>query len=280
MEEVHDLLAAISRLKDVPPTAPLLKLYSIDTGQRKMSAASVSTCENYISCGFQDSSVAIWDVKKLRSSSKSDLSRLDLSEACAISLYHPVACAPSPIDPDSSVSICLGHSGPIYATQFTPTNTHVLSCSEDTTLRLWEISSMENVFVYRGHTYPVWDVNVAYNGQFFASASQDRTAKIWMFDRIYPLRILAGHTADVDVKTLLPLTCFSYTTNFSSLLYSASPSIQMAYIWQLALLTVLFVCGMLLMAKRLESWLAIAAQYYPLLSALVEPCWHQLVIIL
>ncbi len=217
MEEVHGLLAAISRLKEVPPTAPLLKLYSIDTGQRKMSAASASPCENYLSCGFQDSSVAIWDVKKLRSPSKSDLTRLDLSEACAISIYHPATSAPLPTESDSSVAVCLGHSGPVYATQFTPTNSHVLSCSDDTTLRLWEISSMENVFVYRGHTYPVWDVNISQNGQFFASASQDRTAKIWMFDRTYPLRILAGHTADVDVKkTFSPITSYPCKTNFST----------------------------------------------------------------
>lgn len=202
MEEVQDLMAAISRLDDLPPTAPLLKLYSIDTGQRRMSAASASPCQGFISCGFQDSTVAIWDVKQLRSPSM-PTSRLNLSEACAIGLYHPAASAsPLPTDFDSSVSICFGHSGPVYATQFTPNNTHMLSCSDDTTLRLWDMSSLENAVVYRGHTYPVWAMDISQQGQYFASASQDRTAKIWMFDRTFPLRILAGHTADVDVKVL------------------------------------------------------------------------------
>lgn len=200
MEEVQDLMAAISRLDELPPTAPLLKMYSIDTGQRKMSAASSSSCQSYLSCGFQDSSVAIWDIKKLRSPSKPEFNRLEL--ACAISLYHPAAST-SPVsnESSSSVSICLGHSGPVYATQFTPTNTHLLSCSDDTTLRLWDVSSMENAVAYRGHTYPVWALDISQQGQYFASGSQDRTAKLWMFDRTYPLRILAGHTADVDVSS-------------------------------------------------------------------------------
>lgn len=205
MEEVQDLMAAISRLDELPPTAPLLKLYSIDTGQRRMSAASASPCQGYLSCGFQDSSVAIWDVKELRSPSLSDVSRSNLSESCAIGLYHPVASTLTfPLESDSSVSICLGHTGAVYATQFTPNNTYMLSCSDDTTLRLWDMSSMENAVVYRGHTYPVWAMDVSQQGQYFASASQDRTAKIWMFDRTFPLRILAGHTADVDCVTFHP----------------------------------------------------------------------------
>lgn len=198
MEELQDLISAISRLNQLPPTAPLLKMYSIDTGQRKMSAASTSSCQSYLSCGFQDSSVAIWDMKKLRTPSRPEHSSLDL--ACAISLYHPpTSTSPVPSDSDPSVSVCLGHAGPVYATQFTPTNTHMLSCSDDTTLRLWDLTSMENTVVYRGHTYPIWALDISQQGQYFASGSQDRTAKLWTFDRTYPLRILAGHTADVDV---------------------------------------------------------------------------------
>lgn len=169
-----------------------------------MSAASTSSCQSLIACGFQDSSVAVWDVKHQKNRPKQEFSSLDLS--CAITLYHPIASPtpptsndPSDSSPSSSVSICLGHSGPVYATQFTPTNTHLLSCSDDTTLRLWDLTSMENSVVYRGHTYPIWALDISQLGQYFASASQDRTAKLWTFDRTYPLRILAGHTADVDV---------------------------------------------------------------------------------
>lgn len=195
-------MAAISRLDELPPTAPLLKMYSVDTGQRKMNAASTSSCLSYVSCGFQDSSLALWDLKQLRTPTKPELNSLDL--ACAISAYHPLtSSSPLSTESDPSVAICLGHSGPVYATQFTPTNTHLLSCSDDTTLRLWDVSSLENVVVYRGHTYPVWALDISQQGQYFASGSQDRTAKLWTFDRTYPQRILAGHTADVDVNLVL-----------------------------------------------------------------------------
>ena len=200
-EELQELSNAIKRLEELPPASPLLKLYTIDTGQRKMCTASTSSCQRYLCSGFQDSSVTIWNLNKDNSSTSSEGSSLEL--ACALSLYHPrrtssttesnTTCA------DSEARTCLGHSGPVYSVKFTPSNSHILSASEDTTIRLWDVASSENVVAFRGHTYPVWALDVSHQGQYFASGSQDRTAKIWTFERTYPLRILAGHTADVDV---------------------------------------------------------------------------------
>lgn len=199
-EDVQDLMMAISKLNELPSPTPLLKLYTIDTGQRKTCTAATSTCARYLSCGFQESSIAIWDFKGSREPTQ--LNRIhSLDHACVIGLYHPPKIVNEPtLKISSSVTICRGHSGPVYAQQFTPQNTHLISASDDTTVRLWDMSSMENTVVYRGHTYPIWSLDVSKH--YFATGSQDRTAKLWTYDRTYPLRIFAGHTADVDVSNM------------------------------------------------------------------------------
>lgn len=203
-EETQDLLDIISGMNKLPPTTPLLKVYTIDTGQRKVCSASISSCYNYISCGFQDSSIGIWNVKNNETVQKKSISsNLDL--ACSIGLHHPLTTtSPEPPPSKESVSILHSHSGPVYFTQFTPKNDHLLSASDDTTLRLWDLETKEPIAVYRGHTYPVWTADIFQNEQFFVSGSQDRTAKLWAFERTYPLRIFAGHTADIDCVSIHP----------------------------------------------------------------------------
>lgn len=200
---MQDLWDIISGMNKLPPTTPLLKVYTIDTGQRKVCSASISSCYNYLSCGLQDSSISILNVKNYAAvKKKPNSSNLDLT--CSIGFHHPptVTSLQSPPS-EESVSILHSHSGPVYFTQFTPKNTHLLSASDDTTLRLWDLKTMEPKTVYQGHTYPVWTADIFQNEQFFVSGSQDRTAKLWAFERTYPLRIFAGHTADIDVSCMV-----------------------------------------------------------------------------
>lgn len=100
----------------------------------------------------------------------------------------------------------IGHSGPVYATSFDPVPgssgppRYLLSCSHDTTIRLWSLDTFANVMVYRGHREPVWDVQWGPKGIYFASASRDKTARIWMSDKVAAVRIFVGHLSDVNVR--------------------------------------------------------------------------------
>lgn len=97
----------------------------------------------------------------------------------------------------------IAHSGPVYTTAFdiaSPSPRYLLSCSADTTTRLWSLDTLTNVSVYRGHQAPVWDVQWAgVSGGWFATGSRDRTARLWSTERVAPLRVYAGHLSDVDV---------------------------------------------------------------------------------
>ena len=108
-----------------------------------------------------------------------------------------------------------GHSGPVFASTFVPnsatsaststwTGRHLLSCSEDTTLRIWDLETLTNRAVYQGHTYPVWCLDIDRLGTNAVSGSMDRTAKLWNLEYTFPIRIFAGHEKDIDVIKFHP----------------------------------------------------------------------------
>jgi WD40 repeat protein len=143
-EEVQDLMSVVSRMNQLPPPPPLLKMFTVDTGQRKVTSASISCPSGYLCCSFQDSSLAVWNTKKVLHLPEPSTSSLDL--ACSIGCHHPHR--PSSVSPPlpatactESAVFCHGHTGPVYSVQFTPatysSSPHLLSASDDTTLRLW-----------------------------------------------------------------------------------------------------------------------------------------------
>ncbi|KAL0202864.1 hypothetical protein M9458_000882, partial [Cirrhinus mrigala] len=87
------------------------------------------------------------------------------------------------------------HSGPVYRTAFLTDGSGLLSCSEDSTVRFWDLNSFTNTVLYRGH---------APCSLYFSTASHDRTARLWSFARTYPLRLYAGHLSDVDCVKFHP----------------------------------------------------------------------------
>jgi len=98
----------------------------------------------------------------------------------------------------------VGHSGPVYSTSLSPECQHLLSCSEDGTVRLWNLETKHNLVVYKGHQWPIWDVSFAPVGFYFATASHDGTARLWCTNHVSPLRLFVGHVGDVDVVRFHP----------------------------------------------------------------------------
>lgn len=146
----------------------------------------------------------------------------------------------SPLDPasqqPSSTRRLVGHSGPVYALSFSPTiavpsNTaqtngatpaapsqsshprYLLSCSADSTIRLWSLDTFTNLVVYRSHTSPVWDVRFSPFGHYFVSSGADRTARLWSTAQIAPLRLFVGHDSDVDVVAWHPNSAYVFTAS-------------------------------------------------------------------
>lgn len=150
---------------------PTVELYHISIGNIQPCCVTIREDLKYIVVGCENSHIYLWNTKQ---------------------------DSPSKALKIEKMFTLLAHSGPVYSIEFVPNNDLMLSCSEDTTIRLWCLDSMCNIVVYRGHSYPIWSLDVGSQGRYFASASMDSTARLWRIDIITPLRIFCGHHDDVE----------------------------------------------------------------------------------
>lgn len=127
--------------------------------------------------------------------------------------------------PPSNSRRLIGHAGPIYAVSFAPSTATppgsdtkpapkwLLSCSADSTIRLWNLDLWQNIVAYRGHIGPVWSLTWGPFGHYFVSGGHDKTGRIWSTDKSRHLRILPGHDADVDVVAWHPNSAYVFTAS-------------------------------------------------------------------
>jgi transcription initiation factor TFIID subunit 5 len=80
---------------------------------------------------------------------------------------------------------------------FFPDCKHILTASEDKTVRLWDIDTKRVLQVYQGHESGVTRAIYLSNGRSFLTASRDGTAAVWQNDRTAPDLRLVGHTSAV-----------------------------------------------------------------------------------
>ncbi|KAG9484048.1 hypothetical protein GDO78_009771 [Eleutherodactylus coqui] len=197
LEQLQD---CIKRVKDGPPSLTTVCFYAFYNTENSLNTADISPNGRLLVAGFDNSSIKLWSLrtKKLRT----ELRRVDVSR---------LRLASDVLEEDefddlkgTEMKILRGHSGPVYSTRFLPNDAGLLSCSEDSSIRYWDLNSFTNTVLYDGHAYPIWDIDVSTCSLFFASASHDRTARLWSFDRTFPLRIYSGHLADVDCVKFHP----------------------------------------------------------------------------
>ncbi|XP_061368088.1 transcription initiation factor TFIID subunit 5-like isoform X2 [Gastrolobium bilobum] len=169
---------------------PSVNFYTFTSTHSSLNCSSISHDGSLVAGGFSDSSLKVWDMAKLEQPTSS------FSQGWNDTSQNEQILGRN--GRKRQYTLFQGHSGPVYATTFSPFGDFILSSSADKTIRLWSTKLNTNLVCYQGHNYPVWDVQFSPAGHFFASSSHDRTARIWSMDRIQPLRIMAGHLSDVD----------------------------------------------------------------------------------
>ncbi|XP_028829330.1 TAF5-like RNA polymerase II p300/CBP-associated factor-associated factor 65 kDa subunit 5L [Denticeps clupeoides] len=201
-EAAHEALQdSIKRVRDGPPSLTTVCFYAFQHTEQQLNTAEVSGDSRLLAAGFDSSAVKLWSLRarKLKAGPhRADVSKIRL--ACDVLEEE----ADEEDASGSEIKTLRGHCGPVYRTAFLTDSSGLLSCSEDSTVRYWDLSSFTNTALYQGHVYPVWDVSVSPCSLYFASASHDRTARLWSFARTYPLRLYAGHLADVDCVRFHP----------------------------------------------------------------------------
>ncbi|KAJ1734673.1 Transcription initiation factor TFIID subunit 5 [Coemansia biformis] len=196
-QQIADLKALRKRVALGPAALPSICMYTMHNTDSTMNCAAVADDLSLLACGFSESYVKIWSLRRepLRGFQSNFLLGSVASESDAEAVREKT--------PDDSRRL-VGHAGPVFGVDISFDSKYLISGSEDKTARLWSLDTFTNVVCYRGHNHPIWDVSFASQGFYFATASHDRTARLWSCDHVYALRIFAGHLSDVNCVRFHP----------------------------------------------------------------------------
>lgn len=80
-----------------------------------------------------------------------------------------------------------GHEGCIFSLRFNRDGTLLASCSDDRTIRVWDLEQGKSLAIGFAHLARVWDVRFVpfkhIQGEFLFSTSEDTSAILWQFSR-------------------------------------------------------------------------------------------------
>ena len=186
---------AIKGVRDGVPCVPSIALYRVVCNEGLVASAQSDEGGGVLCLGGGDGALRLVDLQPLGpecrvlevGASRVRLGWEDDGEPRGTSLTMM----------PGQVKTLRGHSGPVYGLAHIRDGP-LISCSEDTTLRLWDRESGAGLAVLRGHQYPVWCVRGDPLGLQFVSGSFDRTLRLWRPEAAHPLRVYAGHEGSVD----------------------------------------------------------------------------------
>ena len=99
-----------------------------------------------------------------------------------------------------------GHSDWVRSICITKDDLRLVSCSNDKTIRIWDVHSTECIQTLRGHTDGVRSVCISEDGSQIISGSEDMTVRLWDLQTGSPIRILRGHENWITCVSTLPGT--------------------------------------------------------------------------
>ncbi|MEH2335965.1 WD40 repeat domain-containing protein [Nostoc sp.] len=101
------------------------------------------------------------------------------------------------------VQTLVGHEGRVWAIAFHPNGQILASCSEDYTIRLWDVATGNWLCVWQAHDRWLRSVAFSPDGQLLAS-SCDNTIKLWDVKTQECLQTLRGHRQTVTAIAFSP----------------------------------------------------------------------------
>jgi len=187
IEKLRDLSKRINVSKQQLPSACC---YTLHNTFDNVCSADFSADMKLLAVGYKDSFIEV------HSLTEETLLRLKPS----IHLKAPemrTGKADDTREDIGKVTRLIGHCGPVYAVRFFANKRFLLSCSQDSSVRLWSLDTYSEIAVYRGHFYPVWDIDISPNDYYFVSGSSDRTMCVWVVESEKPVRLFASALSDV-----------------------------------------------------------------------------------
>jgi len=88
------------------------------------------------------------------------------------------------------VKILIAHTWVIYGVAITPDGKNIVSCSEDQTIKIWNLETGELEKTLIGHTGAVRAIAISSDGQNIVSGSHDKTVRLWSLETREEISIL------------------------------------------------------------------------------------------
>jgi FOG: WD40 repeat len=98
----------------------------------------------------------------------------------------------------------LGHTDIVNSVAFSPNGKTIVSCSKDTTLKLWDTETGREIKTFNGHTHPVIDAIFSPDGKYIYSGSKDGTLKLWDVESGKEIRTSSEHSGSVTSVAFSP----------------------------------------------------------------------------
>jgi U3 small nucleolar RNA-associated protein 13 len=173
--------------------------------------SGASHVSNYNACGFfsitgaRDRTMKVWNLSPL-------LAYVDPAHAAAFSAGEAVWVRHNDEDIDVSAarsagelvmfvsqSTVLAHEKDINSVAIAPNNKMIASCSQDKTVKLWQLQSgiLSPITTMRGHKRGVWCVAFAPVDKVLMTSSSDKTIRLWSVTDFTCIRTFQGHQAPV-----------------------------------------------------------------------------------
>jgi WD40 repeat protein/tetratricopeptide (TPR) repeat protein len=95
--------------------------------------------------------------------------------------------------PESEVRLFAGHTGPVWGVSFSPDGQKALTTSDDKTVRLWDVTTGQELKRLTGHEQTVLCAAFSPDGRRVVSGSADRTVRLWDTQSGEELKRFDGH---------------------------------------------------------------------------------------
>eukprot|EP00943_MAST-04B_sp_MAST-4B-sp1_P003962 g3962.t1 len=185
------------------PTLPSIASFTMLNSGDSLTSMDVSSDGAVIAGGYSDHVVRLW---RLDGETNIGKEYGIWNNQNSIS-YNRSNVAISKGQPEECYTRLVGHTMGVTGCSISPDNRWVLSSSQDSKIKLWDVKTENTVTTFSLGTEsfsPMWDVSFGPYGYFFVSGSHDNLGYMWTMEQTVPVRHFYGHRGDVEVVKFHP----------------------------------------------------------------------------